>query len=224
MFLCSRIGCLIEALLLTLVCAAPVRAADHVDAPNTQTDPATDITDVFLFRGDAGKLVGAICFGGQPTPRPLITRAYFDPDVLYTFNIDTDGDTTAPEFSIRIRFGRNALGQAGIEIENLPGAGARYVFGPVEQVINGPNGLRLYAALRDDPFFFDVQGFNATLNSFEGAGGNPNDGQLLFNNQRDSFTRRNLTAIVFEMSQTAVTASQSDPLLRVWATTGRRMQ
>lgn len=211
-------------LILFFALTAPVRAADHVDAPGTQNDPATDLTDVFIFRGDPGKLIGAICFGGQPAPRPLITSAYFDPDVIYLYNIDTDGDTRKPEFEIQVRFGRNGKNESGIEIENLPGANARYVFGPVDQVVTGANGLRFYAALRDDPFFFDVQGFNATLRSFEGPGADRKNGTLMFDPNRDSFGRRNLTAIVFEMNQATVTAGQKDPLIRVWVTTGRLLK
>ena len=212
------------AVLLAMLLSPSLRAADHVDAPGTSNDPATDITDVFLFRGDPGKLVGAICFGGQPAPRPLITQSYFDSNVIYTLHIDTDGDVSKAEFEINIRFGRNSKNEPGIEIENLPGAGARYVFGPVEQVITGPHGLRFYAGLRDDAFFFDVQGFRATLDSFEGPGGDPNHGVLMFDKNRDSFTLRNLTAIVFEMDLATITAGQRPPLIRAWATTGRLME
>src|SRR4051812_1162858 len=82
------------------ICSLASYAADHVDAPGTMNAPASDITDVFLFRGDAGKLVGSICFGGQPAPRPLIMQSYFDSDVIYIYPIDTDGDVSTAEFEI----------------------------------------------------------------------------------------------------------------------------
>ncbi len=207
---------------LALACAGfgafPVTAADHADAPASALDPSADITDVFVFRKTAGKLVGVIAFGGAPVPRPRVDgpTGRFDPDVVFTYHIDTDRDAR-PDISIHCRFGTNSLGQSGIEIENLPGAGYRYVFGPVEQVNLTPNGLRFYAGLRDDPFFFDFEGFRATLNSFGDA--SAPDGTLLFNNTRDSFAFRNLTAIVFEMDEAAATRGSDQ--IYVWATSGR---
>ena len=198
--------------------AAPVGAADHADAPASALDPSADITDVFVFRKTAGKLVGVIAFGGAPVPRPRVDgpTGRFDPDVIFTYNIDNDRDSR-PDISIHIRFGTNSLNQSGVEIENLPGAGYRYVFGPVETVNMSPNGLRFYAGLRDDPFFFDFVGFRATLDSFGDA--STNDGTLMFDNTRDSFTLRNLTAIAFEMDEAA--ATQGSDEIYVWATSGR---
>ncbi len=196
----------------------PSRAADHADAPASALDPSADLTDVFVFRKQPGRLVGVIAFGGAPAPRPRVDgpTGRFDPDVLFTFNIDTDRDAR-PDIQIRCRFGQNGAGAWGLELENLPGAGYRYVFGPVETVNTTPNGLRFYAGLRDDPFFFDGQGFAATLATFGDA--SLPDGSLQFDNTRDSFANRNLTAIVFEMDEAA--AMRGSPQIFVWATTGR---
>lgn len=202
---------------LVLAAAAPRGdAADHADAPASKLDPSADITDVFVFRKDPGKLVGVIAFGGTPAPNVRVDgpTGRFDPDVVFTYNIDTDRDSQ-PDIQIHVRFGTNGAGQTGIEIENLPGAGYRYVFGPVEQVNTTPNGLRFFAGLRDDPFFFDFEGFRATLNTF----GTPPNGSLQFDNTRDSFAYRNITAIVFEMDEASATRGSSE--IWVWATSGR---
>lgn len=202
-----------SAALLALSMA--VHAADHAEAPLATADPAADIADVFLFR-DGGKLVAAVTFSGAPAPRARVDGASgrYDRDVLYSFHIDRDRDAAA-DHSIHARFGQNSAGEWGIEIENLPGAGFRYVFGPVEQVLATPGGLRFFAGLRDDPFFFDAQGFNATLASF----GNPPNGQVLIQNTRDSFANRNVTVIVFEMDLDAATAGSRD--INFWGTTAR---
>jgi uncharacterized protein DUF4331 len=208
----------LAAACVVLGAAWPVGAADHSDAPASALDPSADITDVFVFRKDAGKLVGVIAFGGTPAPKPRVDgpTGRFDPDVLFTYNIDTNRDGN-PDRQIHFRFGQNGLGAWGLEAENLPGSGYRYVFGPVEQVNTTPNGLRFFAGLRDDPFFFDFQGFTATLASFGDA--SAPDGSFQFDNTRDSFAFRNLTAIVFEMDETAATLGSSE--IRVWATSGR---
>ena len=213
-----RRACALAVLVAALAPAPALRAADHADAPASALDPSADITDVFIFRKEPGKLVGVIAFGGAPVPRARVDgpTGRFDPDVLFTYNIDTDRDSR-PDIRIQCRFGTNSLGQAGLEIENLPGAGYRYVFGPVEQVNTTPNGLRFFAGLRDDPFFFDFEGFRATLNSFGDA--SAPDGSFQFDNTRDSFAFRNLTAIVFEMDEAAATRGSDQ--IYVWATSGR---
>lgn len=205
-----------------LITTQSVSAADHADAPNSTTDPSTDITDIFIFR-EGGKMVGAICFGGAPVPLARVDgpTGRFDPDALFTYNIDLDGDTK-PEHEIFIRFGRNAKGESGVQIENLPGGGAQFVSGAVERVITSPTGLKFYAGLRDDPFFFDFVGFTATIGSFNST--DKPKGQLLFDASRDSFARRNLTAIVFEMDPSLIVArpgNSNNKLIRVWASGDR---
>ena len=199
-----------------------VRAADHADAPRSTTDPATDITDVFIFR-EGGKMVGAICFGGTPVPNKRVDgpTGRFDPDALFIFNIDLDGDAK-PEHEILIRFGRNSKGESGVQFEGIPGAGAQFVSGPVERVLASPTGLRAYAGLRDDPFFFDFEGFTATIGSFNST--DKPKGRLFFDASRDSFARRNLTALVFEMDPALIVprpGSSSNKLIRVWASGDR---
>lgn len=204
-------GCLAAAL------ALPATAADHAEAPTATADPAADIADVFLFRA-AGRLVAAVTFSGAPAPRARVDAATgrFDRDVLYSFHIDRNRDAV-PDHSIHARFGQNGAGQWGVELENVPGAGARYLFGPVEQVVTAPSGLRFYAGLRDDPFFFDAQGFNATLASF-GDDSAP-DGQVLITSTRDSFANRNVTVIVFEMDLAAAAGGSAE--LYFWGTSAR---
>jgi hypothetical protein len=206
-----------------------LKAADHVDAPGTDTAPGrnpqvlgADMADVFIFRRD-GALVGAITFAGTPAPRTRVDGLIgsYDPDVLYLYNIDTNADAR-PEFVVKVRFGRNGAGQWGVEFEDIPGAGAKYVFGPVETVLRSRNGLKVFAGRKDDPFFFDVQGFNATLATF-GDDSAP-DGSLQFNGNRDSFGTRNLTAVVFEMDLATIATRAQNNELRVWATTERLMR
>ena len=194
----------------------PAPAADHAEAPTATADPAADIADVFLFRA-AGKLVAAVTFSGAPAPRTRVDGATgrFNRDVLYSFHIDRDLDAVE-DHTIYARFGQDGTGAWGVELENVPGAGARYIFGPVEQVTT-VSGLRFYAGLRDDPFFFDTQGFNATLASF-GDDSAPN-GQVLITNTRDSFANRNVTVIVFEMDLDAAVAGS--PEIYFWGTSAR---
>lgn len=128
---------------------------------------------------------------------------------------------------IHARFGRNGRGECGVQLENIPGAGGT-VSGPVETIFESSTGLKVFAGVRNDPFFFDAEGYAALVASFAGtgqsgdlvgafrlAGGQP---------RRDSFANRNVSAIVFEMDNAALAPSGGTirPRVRVWGTTARR--
>lgn len=207
----------IAAALLGIALALQAPGADHAEAPTATADPAADIADVFLFRAD-GKLVAAVTFSGAPAPRARVdgVTGRYDRNVLYTFHLDRDRDAVE-ELRIFARFAQNGAGEWGLELENVPGAGARHIFGPVETVFTSPTGLKAYAGLRDDPFFFDAQGFNATLASFGDA--SAANGQVLITNTRDSFANRNVTVIVFEMDLAAAAGGSEE--IYFWGTTAR---
>ena len=112
-------------------------------------------------------------------------------------------------------------------MENVPGVAASF-FGPIEQVLVTTSGLRAFAGLRNDPFFFDFEGFTALLNTFAAPGqsGDLVSSFRLTGNQprRDSFAGRNVSAIVFEMDLDTVApkaANGTRPKIRAWATTSR---
>jgi hypothetical protein len=209
---------------LLALAAGSALAADHADAPGTKGahgDHAADITDVFLFRS-GGKLVGAINLAGAPAPQTRVDGPHgtFDPQVIFTYHLDTNCDAK-PDIDVNVRFGLNSAGEVGVQLENLPGAGAALVAGPVETVNTTPSGLRFFAGRKDDPFFFDFEGFQATEASFDPTN-QASTGKLLFDNKRDSFGGRNITAIVFEMDLAA--ATQGSRKICVYATSGRLMQ
>jgi len=207
--------------------------ADHAESPATDADTAADIADVFIFASpDATKLVGAITFGGRPAPRSRIDGSFYcDPDVLYTYNIDradaSGSFDNVADFKVLIRFGKNRAGQCGIQLESVPGT-SQTISGPIELELPGSNGLRAFAGLRNDPFFFDFEGFSALLNTFATPG---QHGDLVSSfrlgggqPRRDSFAFRNVSAIVFEMNIDTVaprSAGGTRPKVRVWATTSR---
>jgi hypothetical protein len=210
-----------------------VMSADHAESPGTDADPAADIADVFIFPSPESptKLVGAITFGGRPAPRSRIDGSFYcDPDILFTFNIDradaSGNFDSIPDVQIYARFGKNPQGFCGMQLENVPGASGKFS-GPIEEVFAVGSG-RAFAGLRNDPFFFDFEGFSALLNTFAipGQNGDLVSSFRLTGNQprRDSFAGRNVSAIVFEMDLDSVApklASGQRPKLRAWATTSR---
>src|SRR5688572_10802197 len=135
-------------------------SADHLDSP-TRTDPsvnpnadvACDIADDYIWH-DANNVTIVHTFGG---PSALTLPAFYDRNVLQTIDISTSPPATSADIRIRFRFGPGANpGEHGIVVENLPGVNGPLV-GPVEQILS-KDGVRVYAGLRDDPFFFDNPG------------------------------------------------------------------
>lgn len=196
----------VAALGVVTLLALGAQAADHRESALTTGDPAADIADVYAWHDDVQRtLVAAITFDGIKTPVPG-QAGTFDPGVLYTLNLDNDGDNVA-DLRIQTRFVVLPAGQTFVVVQGIPGSTAP-VIGPVERVVRRGNA-RVFAGLRDDPFFFDLEGFRQTLMT----------GTLSFVGTRDTFAGKNATALVFEMDLDA--ALQGGTSVNLWATTAR---
>jgi hypothetical protein len=188
------------SLVIAQAALAPVAtAADHLDSPTVRTDPAADINDVYAFvnPNDPGELVLAatvIPLAGAPTR--------FSDAVQYRFHIDNGiaGDET----TIRCTFKK--AGQVFCSGNN--GLAAR---GAIGGIVTGQH-LRVFAGLRDDPFFFDLAAFNTTRTTLSPAFTNPG---LNF------FSGLNTMSIVLGIRSERVTAKGAASVLKVYASTAR---
>lgn len=180
-----------------------VVAADHDEADTTSfADAAADIGDLYAFHDDS-RVTLILTYDGY---RLRSEEASYDADVLYTFHIDTDGDNVA-DVDIHARFGQNAAGDWGVQVEGIPGQDAPIV-GAIEEILTDETtGAKVFAGMRDDPFFFDLEGFKDTLMT----------GTLSFDPARDFVAIKNTQAIAVEFDHAAL-GSQT---FGVWATTGR---
>jgi hypothetical protein len=220
--------------------AAPPRAgaADHLDAPGLTPpggDLRTDITDVYAFKRGANTVLvmnvnGLTARGRQATfassaPSVMRTRR-----VTYNFRIDNDGDAGA-DVVLRVKFGRvGARGVQSMEVRRngeLLVAGRTSAFGrtvinrtrpaPVAPRLTGGlavAGAKAFAGMRDDPFFFDLNGFINILSN--------EPGKSFVGCQRtrpDFFAGTNVSSIVLELPSRLVT--RRSPNIGVWATTNR---
>jgi len=184
----------------------PVQAADHTDPPDrVAAGNSADIGDLYAWHNTGrGTLTVALTFAGPLAPAADQAGAY-DSDILYGVHIDNSADNT-PNFNVWIRFAQNDLGAWGVQVIGLPGTNGPVV-GAVETILNPGNDVKVWAGLRDDPFFFDLQGFIDTTTT----------GDLSFVATRDFFAGLNITAVVLEMPLGA--AQSSGDSLQVWATT-----
>ncbi len=193
------------ALISIFACLLYVIAADHSEAPGPKADPAADIADLYAWH-EGNKLTAILTYAGLQSTITDQTATY-DPDVLYTVHIDNNADNEV-DINIYARFGQNNQGKWGIQVQNLPGSSGD-ITGEVETTIDAGNGNKVFAGLFDDPFFFDLEGFNDTLAT----------GTLMFDNARDSVAGFNVSAIVLEMDLAIASGGSDD--LSLWASTGR---
>ena len=226
---------ILAAVILPLALASGAAiGADHAESPGADADPAGDLADVFLFISPENnrRLVGAITFGGRPAPRSRTDIVYCDPKLIYVLNIGranaAGAFTNQPVIKVVARFVRSAgTGRCGVQLENVPGAGGTFS-GVTESVLTSTTGLRAFAGMRNDPFFFDAEGYNGMIAAFDAAA--PPAGYLVTSfglgtrPRRDSFANRNISAVVFEMDLDVVAplSGGSRPKIQAWATTARR--
>ncbi len=181
--------------------AALAYASDHQEAGTISgADPAADIGDLYVWH-DQGRVNAVLTFAGY---RLRTEAPVYDADVLYQIHFDVDGDNLADEI-VEARFGQNSAGDWGVRIDGLPGSSAPLV-GAVDETLED-GAARAVGGQFDDPFFFDLQGFQDTLST----------GTLSFDASRDFVALKNTSAVVVSFEASAL-GSES---FSAWATTGR---
>jgi hypothetical protein len=140
------VGVTMVGILITMGVRA-VSASDHLDTPTVIADPAADIGDIFAWTSADGKRLNLVMD---------IVAHQFSDRLQYVFHVDSGksfGKTTATTLIV-CRF--DAAGVAECWVGN-----ADYVHGDASNIsgIEGKNRrFRLFAGLRDDPFFNNVKG------------------------------------------------------------------
>src|SRR5213080_4143249 len=68
------------------------RGSDHQDTPDVELNPASDMTDVYVFPGSSpDRMVLVLNSWAFITPAQTAST-YFDPNLLYQFKIDNNAD------------------------------------------------------------------------------------------------------------------------------------
>lgn len=205
-----------------------VEAADHLDPParvseGATPDRAADIADVFAWHtgtGAAGRVTTVLTFAG-PVPGAADQAITCDPNVLYeihiTRDIALDGDFDDDE-TIDVRFAEDSLGNCFVRVTGVPGM-TGFMDVPTE-IATTRGDVDVYAGLRDDPFFFDLEGFREMVDGLDGTPAYPAGMGFRMTNDRSFFTGMNSSAIVIEFPLLAVSSDSATPF-RVWASTAR---
>lgn len=219
---------------LALGLGSSLDGADHVDSPITVGDQAADIADLFAFERNGNLVLAMTLSEIQTAPDLLLGESLFDPRVLYEFKLDdvTDGDEEANLVVQAFVVGNPHNQQMRIVGPVPPARG-----GTESQIVQGPqlkvrvstdgrayvgdrDGVKAFAGVRDDPFFFDFVAFSQIIELRkqgildERVAFRP-DGEA-----EDTFAGLNTYAIVVEIAPERLQGISLDDL-RVWATTSR---
>src|SRR5438552_1795586 len=198
------------------ICTLPARhmkGADHAEATGVAGDPGADIADVFAFLdpNDNSKVVLALDVEGFIVPSELLNLSFFSPDVTYRFEIENTGDAR-PDAFLEVTFSpqtsRSVPQTATLRFFDRERRHLSWAFiAPTTvQTLNGtPNpfvvttdpktDVSFFAGLTDDPFYFDIVGFNRFVSSV--LAGTPDPTNL--QRARDSFAGYNIHMIALRV-------------------------
>ncbi len=226
--------------LATLFAPALALAADHQDGPAAKADPASDITDIFTWMSPDTNQVYLVM---DVFPAATATSK-FSNTTQYVFHT-----AAHPAFGMASTSGEDVVCTFDATQQISCWAGTSYVHGDATSlagITSSDKKLKVYAGLRDDPFFFNLDGFkdaaadvhaNAANVTFDSAGcpdlskvasGTTTYQQILFkdlthtnhgaNPPVDHFKGLNVLAIVIAVDKTVLLGS-GGPLLSVWGST-----
>jgi len=211
-----------------------VLASDHQDTPEVELNPTMDINDVYAFPGSTADRVALIMTTSSPIAG---VGASFDPNLLYQLKIDNTGDAIE-DLVLQITFnsGTGAAQQVrvvGPVAPSTPGTlstlvnSTSVIEGAVGTVLGSTTGVQVFAGLRADPFFIDLEQFFKILPdrrpSTGPLSGPPTATASSFRSPGVDLLRPfNALAIVVEVPKSQlVSGTATEAKFGVWATTSR---
>ena len=145
-----------------LAVSIPALAADHVDSPAAIAEPTADITDVYAWMTEDAEMLNVILnvapFAGD--------AAEFSTATQYAVHIGSSmayGEESTAHMLVCQFYTEHAI-ECWL--------GETYVAGDPrdpEGITSEDGSLRVFAGLRDDPFFFELSGFRATVEAVVSA-------------------------------------------------------
>lgn len=139
-------------------------AADHVDAPGVIADPTADLTDVFAWMDPAGGKMNLIL----NIPSAGAGSAFSDA-VQYVFHVESmagygmAGETT----NIICTFDASQMVSCWVGDQAYVNGDASNPSG----LASTDGSIKVFTGRRNDPFFFNLSGFDATIETVVAAAG-----------------------------------------------------
>ena len=193
----------------------------HLDSPIARQDVRLDITDLYVFRGQAGTVfVINVChsLGDPKVPG-------YHPEGLYEFKVDLNGDAVE-EVTYRFTFDeRDEHGKQRYTVRRIRGAeavdpnapGTIVAQGTTDETVTTPSGVQVWTGKAGDPFWIEPTVLHAVGHAFQDgtvvnlAGWNPSQAKNLFAGQT-------VYSIVLELPDSELLAGAGDKRrIGVWA-------
>jgi hypothetical protein len=216
-------------LLIGLAALAPLAAAsDHLDTPTVIADPAADIGDLYAWTSTDGRRLNLVM---------TIVGGKFSDRLRYTFHVDSGRAVGASHASTEVVCEFDAANAVDCRAGDDRIAGDASAESGLE---SRRKHLRVFAGLRDDPFFNNVRGTRAAYDvagkvlksvARDAAGcprfDAPTSAKILDEwRHTEGHAGTNLLAgwktaalvVTIDLAQ----VNRGGPLLGVWATTSRR--
>jgi Domain of unknown function (DUF4331) len=180
-------------------------AADHGDAPFASVKRSGDLNDLYVFLdpNNNDRVVVILTAVGFTVPGEAVNFSVFDQELVFEFQFETTFDAR-PDQRIQVRFSQKRESGAnpqtatitlpdGERFEALTTSSTLTDDPPEPTITTGPEDILFFAGSLDDPFFFDIPGFNRFVASVLGGGADP----TLLERGRDTFAGYNTLAIAF---------------------------
>ncbi|MGF1467105.1 MAG: DUF4331 family protein [Sandaracinaceae bacterium] len=224
------------ALIAMAVLAVPFAAlaADHTDFPDATSDPTADITDLYAWTSDDAATVRLVL---DVLPNAS-SGAGFSTATQYVFhvgNTDAFGGDTEERSIVCQPYTPTEVEcwvlDAGGDVLDYVGGDAT----PESGITSDSGDVRMFAGQRQDPFFFNLSGFEATrLLVLDAAGGLQFDDAgcpavdeatatalvTRLQTDGDTFAGQNILSIVLEVDRSLLTRAGND-ILAIWASSHR---
>src|SRR5450432_3000004 len=133
-----------------------LRAADHKDGPAATADPSADITDVYAWMSSDKTKVNLVMDVYPNAP----AAAMFSDQVLYAFHLNSAATFGGTATETKIICGFDTAQKITCWV-----GGTETVTGDASAttgIMSASGKTKVFAGLRDDPFFFNLTGFKAT--------------------------------------------------------------
>ncbi len=194
----------------------------HFDTPTALEDPRINVCDLYLFEGTPGSTVMAMTVNPDAG---ISAPDTFREEGLYVFRFDLDEDARE-DLSFKVSFGpvAHAAGEDHAHVQTFEvrratgddarrgAAGELIASGSTGEIKETEASIRVYAGLAPDLF----AGNAAALGAFRKAlFSEQRFDPTAFENPRNFFARRNVTAIVIELPTELIGSG----LVHAWATT-----
>jgi hypothetical protein len=175
-------------------------AADHIDAPATQSDSSSDITDFYAFQGADDSNIAFVA-----NLQPLLGAGAATENATFDENV-RDGKMYV--------FGPTAPSQPGLNSSIMTNSSNLVVVDITtageSAIVESSGGIMAFAGSRDDPFFMDFNRYGEIIGGSATSFNNPG---------MDTFAGSNVMSVVVEVPKAMIGGSGT---INTWVESKRK--